>query len=310
MKSFLRRFIIIVICINFNSVVSFASIVRNLNCKKGTLLSKRVCLPYGYLQGEVPKEPTVVTTNIEINNIREVNDKMMRLTLDYYQDLVWVDNRIKTSLLANEVSVLNNKMINYLWKPDLWIKNLFDFKIHGLIEPTSGLVIMVKENCDSLNCTNGKESKKENVAVSYNMEGHATIYCNFRFVNYPMDTQYCQFFMDVSYPYPNIVELRNRIGVFGEANQHSNTDDFYIEVMFDFKRNQSGIHSMIKLERRIMPYIIQYYLPCIAIVCVSMIGFCLSMDSVPARVTLLVTQFLTLTNILIAQQVYNINYKS
>ena len=109
--------------------------------------------------------------------------------------------------------------------------------------------------------------------------------------------------MDVSYPYPNIVELSIRLGIFGETNQHSHTDDFDIEVTFDFKSNQSGIHSMIKLERRIMPYIIQYYLPCIATVCVSMIGFCISLDSIPARVTLLVTQFLTLTNILISQQV-------
>ena len=39
---------------------------------------------------------------------------------------------------------------------------------------------------------------------------------------------------------------------------------------------------------------------------VSFIGFIISMDSIPARVALLVTQFLTQTNILIAQQVYKI----
>ena len=205
--------------------------------------------------------------------------------------------------MANEVSVLNNKMISYIWKPDLWIKNLFDFKIHGLVEPTSGLLVMEKGKCEYFNCTN-QEMKKKNVIVSYNMEAHATIYCNFHFVNYPMDTQYCEFLMDVSYPYPNIVELLKQFGIFGETNQHANTDDFYMEVTFDYKSNKSGIHSMIKLERRIMPYIIQYYLPCIAIVSVSMIGYCISLDSIPARVTLLVTQFLTLTNILIAQQVY------
>ena len=275
---------------------------RFLNCENGTLLSQSVCLPKGYLDGEVPEKPTVVTTRIEINNIREVNDKKMRITLDFYQELLWVDNRIKTNLLADEVAVLNSKMINRLWKPDLWIKNLFDFKLHGLLEPTSGLLIAMKEYCGYQNCTR-KETNK-NLIITYNMEAQASIYCNFHFVNYPMDTQHCDFVMDGSYPYPNILELSLELGLFGETNHHSNTDDFDIDIKFDYNGNRSGIHSNIRLERRILPFIIRYYLPCFAIVMVSMIGFIISMDSIPARVALLVTQFLTQTNILIAQQVY------
>ena len=63
------------------------------------------------------------------------------------------------------------------------------------------------------------------------------------------------------------------------------------------------MHSTIKLGRCILPFIIKYYLPCIAIITVSLINFLISVSSIPARVALLVTQFLTLTNILIAQQV-------
>ena len=108
---------------------------NHLDCNNGTLLSQNICLPSGYLEGEVPEKPTIVTTRIEINNIREVNDKKMRITLDFYQELLWVDNRIKTNLEVDEVSVLNSKMINRLWKPDLWIKNLFEsfmyaYRIH------------------------------------------------------------------------------------------------------------------------------------------------------------------------------------
>ena len=276
-----------------------------LDCENGTLLSQNICIPSSYLEGEVPEKPTVVTTRVEINNIREVNDKKMRITLDFYQELLWVDNRIKTNLQADEVSVLNSKMINKLWKPDLWIKNLFDFKLHGLLEPTSGLLIAMKEYCRSLNCT--KEEMIRNLIVTYNMEAQASIYCNFFFVNYPMDTQNCEFVMDGSYPYPNILELSLELGLFGETNHHSNTDDFVIEITFDYNQNRSGIYSSIKLERRILPFIIRYYLPCFAIVMVSFIGFIISMDSIPARVALLVTQFLTQTNILIAQQVHKID---
>ena len=274
---------------------------RSLNCENGSLLSQNICLPRSYLEGEVPEKPTIVGTIIEINNIREINDKKMRITLDFYQELVWTDNRIKTNLMANEVAVLNNKMINRLWKPDLWIKNLFDFKLHGILEPTSGLLITMKEYCPQMKCT--RNETKNQLVVTYNMEAQATIYCNFYFVSYPMDVQYCEFVIDGSYPHPNILELSLQMGLFGKTNHHANTDAFVINVTFDHSIDRSGIHSEIRLQRRILPFIIRYYLPCCAIVMVSMIGFIISMDSIPARVMLLVTQFLTLTNLLIAQQV-------
>ena len=117
-----------------------------IDCGNGTLLSGTVCVPQGYLKGEIPEKPTFVNTIIEINNIREINNKKMRLTLDFYQELKWIDNRIKTSLSAeDDLSVLNNNLINNIWKPDLWIKNLYEFKLHSVLEPTGGLLIESKE---------------------------------------------------------------------------------------------------------------------------------------------------------------------
>jgi hypothetical protein len=88
--------------ISFAKTLSIASIPSQtskneemkLNCENGTLLSSSVCIPEGYLKEEVPEIPTVVNTKMEINNIREVNDKKMLITLDFYQELVWVDNRL------------------------------------------------------------------------------------------------------------------------------------------------------------------------------------------------------------------------
>ena len=87
--------------INVDSAMShnFKQDQKQFNCANGTLLSSVVCIPEGYLKGEVPKTPTVVKTSIEINNILEVNDKKMRITLDFYQELTWMDNRIKTNVL-------------------------------------------------------------------------------------------------------------------------------------------------------------------------------------------------------------------
>ena len=292
--------------LNLNSSISPVPTFQDgkNECKNGTLLSSLVCIPEGYLKGEVPDKPTVVRTRIEINNILEVNDKKMRITLDFYQELIWVDNRIRTKLSPGGASVLNNDCINQIWMPDLWIKNLFDFKLLGVLKPTTGLIITVQDRCGAAkHCSNKNQNLEQDTLVTYNMEAQATIHCNFFFLSYPLDTQYCEFQMDGSYPYPNIVDLSFELGLFGVTNKNNNIDDFKVEITFHDKANQTGIHSIIKLQRSVLPFVIKYYLPCIAIITVSLISFLISVDSTPARVGLLVTQFLTLINILIAMQV-------
>ena len=267
----------------------------NRHCINGTLLSSYVCIPWGYIKGEAPRLPTIVSTTIEINNIREVNDKKMWITIDFYQELFWRDDRITTVLGSNGSSVLNNNLINRIWKPDLWIKNLFDFKLRGVLEPTGGFTIKDKTY-----------DNKRSTWILYNMEAQATIYCNFNFLKYPMDTQFCEFIIDAAYPQPDVVNVIFKLGLFGVTNNNFNLDDFAINVTFKNETGQTGINSIIKLERQCLPFIIRYYLPCIAIITVSLMNFLISVDSIPARTSLLVTQFLTLTNILIAQQVISI----
>ena len=153
-----------------------------------------------------------------------------------------------------------------------------------------------------MNGTNSTGTK-QNTVVVYNMEALATIYCNFDFLNYPMDTQQCEFLMDWAYPYPNIVDFTFDHGIFGVTNENANTDDFGIEIMFKQNINTTGIYSVIKLERKILPFLVKYYLPCIAISITTLLSFIISVDTTPERVGLLATHFLTLTNILIAHQV-------
>ena len=119
-----------------------------------------------------------------------------------------------------------------------------------------------------------------------------------------MDTQYCDFELDGAYPERGIVYFNLKGGQFGVNRGNRNTDKFEIDVSFQNQTEfRTGIKSTIKMKRCLLPFIIKYYLPCIAIIIVSLISFLISIDSLPARVALLVTQFLTLTNILIAQQV-------
>ena len=59
----------------------------------------------------------------------------------------------------------------------------------------------------------------------------------------------------------------------------------------------------IVLERQVSKYIYQYYIPCITIVIATSFSFIIPLSAIPGRVALIVTQFLTLTNIFINQVV-------
>ena len=59
----------------------------------------------------------------------------------------------------------------------------------------------------------------------------------------------------------------------------------------------------IHVKRQLSNYVFQYYLPAITIVLASSISFIIPLSAIPGRVALVVTQFLTLTNIFTHQMV-------
>ena len=278
-------------------------IIPDLHCESGTVLTAEICIPYGYRKEQAPANPTLVTTKFEIDNIVDVNDKQMMLTIEFYMELTWTDHRIKNSLLQNDKIIFNNKVIEKIWKPDLWIKNLYVTKIHRVIEETSGLLITNEDNCDFTNCTRNNYSRR--TLVIYNFEARATIYCNFNLIRYPMDIQICDLVIDSAYPITNVVSLEFELGLFAVTSKNKVLNGFDIEVDFDSFHNQSGLHGIITMRRNIFPYIIKYYLPCSAIIMMACLSFFMTKESgaILGRMALLVTQFLTLTNILMAETV-------
>ena len=69
--------------------------------------------------------------------------------------------------------------------------------------------------------------------------------------------------------------------------------------------NASYVEIKFQMRRNSRPFVIQYYLPCIGIVIVSQVSFIIPASSIPGRVGLVATQFLTLTNIFISEMVRN-----
>ena len=200
---------------------------------------------------------------------------------------------------------MTSNQLQHLWTPGLWIQSLFDFKLRSVFEPSIGLYIHKQKRCEANDC-NETDTTEDlfDTAVTFNFEARATVFCNFNYFRYPMDKQTCDFVMSSAYPFPDIVIFKLRESHFGTTFNNSNTDDFVLNITFkDIINGFSGVSCVLSLERCLLPYIMKYYLPTVAMVIVSFISFLLSLNSIPARVALLVTLFLTLTNILIAQQV-------
>ena len=104
-------------------------------------------------------------------------------------------------------------------------------------------------------------------------------------------------------PQEDVDELKYETGGFKisifHVGKHSNDKDG--------KTNSSReLGFDMKIERIIQPYLYQYYLPCMAIVTVAQISFMIPLSAIPGRVALVVTHFLTLTNIFIHQMVSSI----
>ena len=63
-----------------------------------------------------------------------------------------------------------------------------------------------------------------------------------------------------------------------------------------------------KIKRQAKPYVLQYYIPSSVVTIVSFLSFVVPISVTPGRIGLIVTQFLTLTNLFIHQRVSRINY--
>ena len=132
----------------------------------------------------------------------------------------------------------------------------------------------------------------------------STVYCELHHSAYPLDKQTCNVSMGSSSRGAVFVLVDRAHPLKGPATQL--TSDFNISMTsFDLKKgggnNQIGI--TIKMDRALSSFMLQYYLPCIAIVLISQMSFVIPVTAIPGRVSLLVTLFLTLVNLFIHQMV-------
>ena len=280
-----------------DEIVEKEALARGGNLFDFNLYTKAFVLPYA----------TIYTT-INRRHIRAINDNANTITLDISLTMMWMDykiythdpdfsvggNRLFTSG-SNEITIENSKKI---WKPDLPVHNLYDFKAFiDSLRMVSLKVLSVNHLDDNL-CIAGP-------MVKYEIEAKITIYCEFDFSNYPMDHSDCKLRFggqrsDIKFTLYDPVNSSH-------GEQLSEISDLKMVVRVaedtDSIPTKYKIGLDISLQRQIKSYLLKYYLPCIIITLVSQCSFLIPLEALPGRVALVVTQLLTLTSLFIHQMV-------
>ena len=146
---------------------------------------------------------------------------------------------------------------------------------------------------DPLNQSNPLIKVKTNFVI--------TVECKFYYTNYPIDTQTCGLkFASDSFNRFNPVLVDPR-GICNKLNEAYEQNGFHVSSCCKNESNAAGIDFFLK--RDITTYILQHYLPAAIIVFVSQTSFVIPLSALPGRISLVVTLFLALINILISEQV-------
>ena len=290
----------ILICLTVG-VMGGTSLETERNC--GRVLEDGVCLIENYQREKVPeKGNTEIKTAFIEQKVRSLDSKRNSIEIDFKIALRWQDSGIKSNFsdkdLRNGGIGLDLKSDFWeIWKPDLYIYDLKDYKVIW-----SDQIRLASLKVLSLNNTNGLDNW-----IEWVMEANAHIHCDLDLHYYPMDNQTCEFRLGSQSPNYKFI-LDERI----ESNHtpyEAQTNEFFINISFFQEKHelnqkyQNNLGFNIKILRKTTSFVLRYYLTSAAIVLASQVSFIIPIDALPGRIGLIVTLFLTLTNIFIHQMV-------
>ena len=274
----------------------------------GKLLAEGACIS-GRTKKHLVPDPgrTRVRCRFEHEKVRRVDSRGQTILIDLTVTMQWWDPNVLykgSEDTKNESEIiLSPSSINEIWTPDLMIKNLTSFKFEDeWIKLISSKVLVD----DGYIIQTAQGSFKTNVEITYEIK--ASIYCNFDHTKYPFDKQNCKLTIGSSsfgaiFVLDHYDQISNMNSTYTASNFHISTK-FFDDQRHAFGNNTIGIHFM--MTHSTVPYAVKYYIPCNAIVIISMISFTIPLSAIPGRVALLVTQFLTLTNLFIYEMVSRI----
>ena len=300
----------------------------DLACSNGRKITGFVCLPNDYHKEISPtgedEHIVHINSSIWLRNIREINAVDKTMTVDITLTLYWIDNRILKKFTKHNMNkhaggkagimVLPIEKLDDIWRPDLYIFDMAYFESYKVNAPVDSISILYNYWWSASDYN--RDYTLNNTVLQYYIDARAKIYCfKFSFERFPMEGNTCTFVLGTSLTRANFAwSVDNDDWRYHSLNYHEIVNGYEItnvswlnESPKSVNENYAGMGRAIGFEvsvkRQLMPFLVQYYIPCIAIVLLTQISFIIPLTAIPGRVALLVTEFLTLTNIFIHQQV-------
>ena len=274
---------------------------------------KDVYVRDGYDPNDSPSPLTWVSyeiTDFDVDNMDEIKKQ---LTLQLKMRATWFDPRIEANFSGanNNIILLpsvKSESLPLIWTPyqNLVIKNWI--KWINVNHPRNYRFLKFY----TTNSWSFGRFPPNSALVSASINWRVALSCYkwLKYVNYPHDKNRCKFEMRSEYANAtfDVSGTKNRKRFF-ETYDLSGFEFSNLIIPpslkntsgYEFEYTQFGVD--IKFERLKEKYVYEYYMPCILIVLASMLSFIIPLSAIPGRVALVVTQFLTLTNMFIHQRV-------
>ena len=254
---------------------------------------KGACIPTEYDVNQRPDNDSATIVYVQINHqkVLSVDERDKSFTVDIKMSNIWVDPRIKTKLEddTSYIKLVPDQILPRIWLPQL--------------TATANLKKLTYVNdpflFTELRFYQDNQVSATSTILNFTTEIRAHLYCDFHFERFPFDRQKCNCHSVSMDP------EKFQMLLYDPKNQSLHSTKSYEAVGFvitiSFRDEGNVVGFDIEMKRLLLPYFLQYYLPCFFIVIVSFISFIVPLTAIPGRVGLMVTQFLTLTNIFIHQ---------
>ena len=280
---------------------------RNRRCIE---LVAGVCLPNEYSTDSKNISPNVYANETTVYMyfiqyfVIGVDEDKNEIQIDISQEIRWSDSRVNTSQLSNDASVtIPPQRVKRIWYPSHNDILIYDEQqsrsVHG---PNNFRKVIVKKS-------------KDIAWFIATADRRVTLFCKFNLSSFPFDEQTCRFRQYLNLEDIHLLSTDHYILNFTNEQPYKVA---YISGGFNIKIDAVGnfdddgrdvVGFNIILRRLVAKYLWKYYIPCFSIVIVSQISFIIPLSSIPGRVGLVATNFLTLISIFMEQMVHKCVYQ-
>ena len=248
--------------------------------------------------------------------VTNVDDQGQTFTIEVKAISIWEDNRLQANFLSNndmiKIPSPTVEETSKIWIPfaSVFIWNLK--KRTYILDPVTITIIGIRSGELTNNFYSINTFSPNSSVVWSSINWRITVGCQFEFSLFPFDDNNCTIKMGFR-NMPVILYKNSASTLQGNTLQYEK-NGFYFKLRnlpIITKCNQmledcwTEFGYGIEMIRQPSKYLFQYYVPCVTIVMASTLSFIIPPTAAPGRIALVVTQFLTLTNIFIYQKVSN-----